>query len=181
MVHPKKTYALGEIRAHLQQTGCRDWDSLRRRLNFIAPATFWRYVKRVRAQTPPELIASSGPRLGNRLSRSPGTDRRFDFLGAYQGLWADATRLRSHALDSDGNVRNPAILDRSIRVRLKLLKKGLELEARIFSGGAQRAFYDGLVAEVAAESPALYARLVSRLRGFSNRFDTEQAGSAQRE
>jgi hypothetical protein len=182
MVHPQKSQALAEIRAHLQANGPRDWDSLRHRMNFIGPATFWRYVSQVKAQIPPELIATSTrQRVGDHASTSHRAGRRFDFLGAYHGLWADATRLRSHALHSDGNVRNPAILDRAIRIRLKLLRQGLELEARIFSAAAQRAFYDGLVAEIAAESPALHKRLVSRLRGFSSQFDREQSKLGRRE
>jgi hypothetical protein len=78
----------------------------------------------------------------------------------------------------DGNVRNPALLDRSIRVRLKLLRQGLELEARIFSATTQRAFYEALVAEIAAEAPELHKRLVDRLRGFSGQFDMQQSGDA---
>ncbi len=100
---------------------------------------------------------------------------RFDFLSAYHGLWADATKLRIHALNREGHVRNPAVLDRAIRIRLKLLSQGIELEARILSAGAQRAFYEALIAEIADESPELHRRLVNRLRDFSDQFASQQS------
>jgi hypothetical protein len=168
MIHPQKSRALVDIRAHLQENGSKNWGALRTRLDFVGPATFWRWIRETKAQIAPELLGSSARRRGG--------ESRFDFLGAYHGLWADAMELRTYALRQDGHVRNPALLDRSIRVRLKLLRQGLELEERVFSAGAQRAFYDGLVAEIAMESPALHTRLVSRLRGFREKFATPAAG-----
>jgi hypothetical protein len=103
-----------------------------------------------------------------------GGDQRVDFLDAYHCLWADARKLRSHALYTDGRVRSPAVLDRAIRIRLKLLKQGLDLERQIFSARAQRAFFEALVAEVAAESPELRSRLIARLRDFNQALDSVQ-------
>jgi hypothetical protein len=171
MKHPQKSRALIDIRAHLQENGSKNWGALRSRLDFVGPATFWRWIRETKAQIAPELIGGS--------TRRRSGEPRFDFLSAYHGVWADAMMFRTHALHQDGNVRNPALLDRCIRVRLKLLRQGLDLEARIFSAGAQRAFYDGLVAEIAAESPALHKRLISRLRTFSEQFDAEQSGEAR--
>jgi hypothetical protein len=173
MIHPLKSQALADIRAHLQESGSKNWGALRTRLNFVGPATFWRWVRETKTQIVPELIGGSARRRGG--------EPRFDFLSAYHGVWTDAMMLRTHALRQDGNVRNPALLDRCIRVRLKLLRQGLDLEARIFSAGAQRAFYDGLVAEIAAESPALHKRLINRLRAFSSQFDAERSGEVRDE
>lgn len=171
MIHPQKSLALADIRAHLQENGSKKWGALRTRIDFVGPATFWRWIQETKAQIAPELLGGSARRRGG--------EPRFDFLSAHHGVWADAMLLRTHALHQDGNVRNPALLDRCIRVRLKLLRQGLDLEARIFSAGAQRAFYDRLVAEIAAESPALYKRLISRLRAFSSQFDAEQSEKVQ--
>jgi hypothetical protein len=171
MMHPRKSQALIDIRAHLQENGSKNWGALQARLEFVGPATFWRWVRETKAQIAPELLGGT--------SRRRGGEPRFDFLSAYHGVWADAMMLRTHALHQDGNVRNPALLDRCIRVRLKLLRQGLDLEARIFSAGAQRAFYDGLVAEIAAESPALHKRLISRLRAFRSQFDAERSTEAR--
>jgi hypothetical protein len=171
MEHPQKAQALGAIRAHLEQNGSKNWGALRSQLDFIGPNTFWRWIRETKAQIAPELLCGS-PR---RRRGEP----RFDFLSAYHGLWCDAIMLRTHALHSDGNIRCPALLDRAIRVRLKLLRQGLELEARILSAAAQRAFYDGLVAEIAAESPALHERLMSRLRDFSRQWDAKPEGEAR--
>jgi hypothetical protein len=181
MNHPYKSQALAEIRTHLEQNGPRDWDPLRHRMNFVGQATFWRWVRQVKAQIPSDLIATSARHwVGDRASTSRGAGRRFDFLGAYHGLWADATRLRMHALHNDGKtVRDPAILDRSIRVRLRLIEQALQLEAEISSAAAQKNFYDGLVAEVGAESPALRERILHRLRAYSEQFATQQSGGPE--
>jgi hypothetical protein len=168
MDHPKKAQALADILGHLQQYGSKNWGCLRSRIDFVGQNTFWRWVREVKkGEIGRELRAGSARRRGG--------EPRFDFLGADCALWGDAMKLRSHAMHLDGNVRNPALLDRSIRIRLKLLRQGLELEARIYSAGAQRAFYDGLVAEIAAESPVLRERLMNHLRGFSSEFDQPQA------
>jgi hypothetical protein len=167
MDHPQKSQALVDIRAHLQESGSKNWGALRTRLDFVGPATFWRWVRETKARIAPELLGGSARRRSG--------EARLDFLGAYYALWADAVKLRTHSLHNNGNVRDPGLLDRSIRVRLKLLRQGLELEARIFSAGAQRAFYEALISEVATESPALHKRLASRLRRFSSEFDVERS------
>ena len=172
MIHPQKSQALVDIRAHLQENGSKNWGALRTRLNFVGPATFWRWIRETKAQIAPELLGGASRRRPN--------EPRLDFLAAYHGLWADAMMLRSHGLRHDGNnVRDAALLDRSVRLRLRLLKQGLALEAQIFSAGAQRRFYDGLLAEIGKESPELCTRLLNRLRGFGSQFDAEQSeGSA---
>ena len=172
MDHPKKAQAMADIRAHLEQNGSKNWGSLRTRLDYIAPNTFWRWIRETKAQIAPEL-------LGDASRRRRG-EPRLDFLGAYRGLWDDAMLLRSHGLRHDGNnVRDAALVDRSVRLRLRLLKQGLALEAQIHSAAAQRSFYDGLIAEIAKESPALCTRLLNRLRGFSDQCATEQSEEAR--
>jgi hypothetical protein len=167
MDHPQKLQALADIRGHLRQHGSKNWGTLRTRLNFVGAATFWRWIREAKAQTAPELIA----RYGLRRVGEP----RLDFLSEYHCLWADAMKLRTHALRSDGNPRHPALLDRAIRIRIKLLRQGLDLEARIYSADAQRAFYDGLMAEIAKESPAVQRRLIERLRAFNRGFDEQRS------
>jgi hypothetical protein len=170
MVHPRKSQALADIQAHLLRNGSRNWGSLRRQMDFIGPATFWRWVRETKeGQLGRQLtVGSSRQELGEHLlASSESSVQRIDFLSVYSGLWADATKLRAHAFHADGRVRNPATLCRAIKVRLKLLRQSLELERLIFSARAQRAFYDALVEEIARESPEVYRRLVTRLRGFA--------------
>jgi hypothetical protein len=177
MIHPRKFEACAAIREHLQQAGSKNWGSLRHRIDFIGPATFWRWVRETKeGQVGPQLLASSARR--EHVVSPDGDAQRVDFLAAYHGLWADAKRLETHALHDDGRVRSPAVLDRSIRIRLKLLRQGLDLERQIFSARAQRAFYDGLVEEIAKESTEVRTRLINRLRSFNRGFDAQQSSTA---
>jgi hypothetical protein len=182
MADLERTQLRADIRAHLQSYGSRNWGVLRRRYSSVPPATWWRSIAREKARIGTQHLVFQGQQnraagttgaancnaqAGDASTSTPGpTGEAFDFLAAFRGLFADAIKLREHALHVDGRVRNPAVLDRAIRIRLKLLRQGLDLERQIFSARAQRAFFEGLVAEIAAEAPALQKRLINRLRGF---------------
>jgi hypothetical protein len=176
MGHIEKSQGLADIRSHLQVHGSRKWGVLRKKYVTVSEPTWWRWVREAKSQIGTHCLAHSARQdLGKTRSASTEDDpQASDFLSAYIGLWADASKLRTYALHIDGRVRNPAVLGRAIRIRLKLLSQGLELERQIFSGRAQRAFYDALVEEIATESPALQKRIISRLRDFNSRHKTRE-------
>jgi hypothetical protein len=181
MLHAEKSQGLADIRSHLKLNGSRKWGALRKQYDMVSEPTWWRWVREAKSQIGTNFFADSvRQNLGKSCSDSPGGDpQESDFLSAYIGLWSDASRLRTHALHVDGRVRNPAVLDRAIRIRLKLLRQGLELERQIFSARAQRAFYDALVEEIATESPALQRRIISRLRRFNGRLEKRDLSEAR--
>jgi hypothetical protein len=183
MIHPEKSQALAAIRSHLQLNGPRKWGGLRNQFGKVSEPTWWRWVREAKAQIGTHVLADS-PRqtLSKNSLDSQGVESQScDFLFAYAGLWADAAKLRTHALHIDGRVRNPAVLERAIRIRLKLLRQGLELERQIFSARTQRAFYDALMEEIATESPELQRRLINRLRAFNSQPKTREPSEARRE
>jgi hypothetical protein len=190
MVHIRKLQALADIRSHLQLHGSRNWGSLRMRYDDVPPATWWRWIRREKTRLGTQNLASAGQQKLTAHATNdaycavrgegaatmaagvlPGA--HVDFLAAFRGLFADATRLRNHALHIDGRLRDPAVLDRSIKIRLKLIKQGLELERQIYSANAQRAFYAALVEEIVAESPEVQRRMIERLRTFDREFKSD--------
>jgi hypothetical protein len=181
MVHSERTQVIADIRTHLRINGSRNWAAVRGRYDSIPPATWWRLVRAVKEQLGVEHVISC-PR---QLSVEPVTTRQyrrgrgFDLLAAFHSLFTDAERLRAHCLDGDGGLRNPVVFDRSIRTRLKLLKQAVKLEQQILNVTAQQAFYEALIAEIAAESPKLQRRLINRLRGFSSQGKTREPSEAR--
>jgi len=172
MVHINKQRALTDIRLHLRLSGSTKWASLRNTYAAVSEATWWRWVRRAKAQ-----IGSQGLRakIKQGIGSIDGTlgDRpggivygglgRLDYLGSLHQQFADAEKLRLRALNADGSVRDPNGLDRAIRVRLKLLSRSVKLEARIYAVKQVQKFYDALLAEIAQESPDLQRRIANRL------------------
>ena len=97
----------------------------------------------------------------------------WDLLGAAQDLYRDAELLRDHAArkDEDGKVRiaSPKMLAGSVRLRNDLLETCLKLLERAYEVERTRHFYEVLVAEIAAESPAVIERIVARLTALNER------------
>ncbi len=97
----------------------------------------------------------------------------WDLLGAAQDLYRDAELLRDHAArkDEDGKVRiaSPKTLAGSVRLRNDLLETCLKLLERAYEVERTRHFYEALVAEVSAESPAVIERIVARLTAINER------------
>jgi hypothetical protein len=138
-------------------------------------------VRAVKEQVGVEHVISSRRQslVDPAATRQYRRGRGFDLLAAFHSLFADAERLRAHCLDGDGGLRNPVIFDRSIRTRLKLLRQAVKLEQQILNVTAQQTFYEALVAEIAAESPEVHRRLITRLRGFAREFNVSR-GSGER-
>jgi hypothetical protein len=97
----------------------------------------------------------------------------WDMLGAAQALYRDAELLRDHAArtDEDGQVRiaSPKMLAGSVRLRNDLLETCLKILERAYEIERTRQFYDALIAEVSAESPAVVERIVARLTALNER------------
>jgi hypothetical protein len=179
MVRIDRRQAFADIRTHLQRNGSRNWAAVRERYSSVSPATWWRLVRTVKEQAGIKQVISSRRRslVEPVAARQYRRGRGFDLLAAFHSLFADAERLRAHCLDGDGGLRNPVIFDRSIRTRLKLLKQAVKLEQQILNVTAQQAFYEALVAEIAAESPEVHRRLITRLRGFAGEFNVRRGAA----
>jgi len=81
-------------------------------------------------------------------------------------VYRDAAALRAQASNADGSIRNAALFERSLRVRLALLRRGAKLAKDFADARRAKAFFDIIVEEIALESPELRLRLIARLRGL---------------
>ncbi len=194
MIYDDRAKLRADIRAHLVANGSRNWRLLRYRYSAVPPATWWRLIAREKARIGTQHLVTSDDKIVTARAWSAAEGElkgigastlvagvpggRFDFLAAFRNLFADATKLRAHAFRADGSVRNPILLDRAVKLRFKLIRQGLELERQIYSANAQRAFFAALVDEIAAESPEVSHRLISRLRAFNRQFDTRSKDSS---
>jgi hypothetical protein len=115
------------------------------------------------------------------------SDRPSEFMMQW---WNDAANIAAGCLFNAGPTGTglkltPVTLYRTAvngglfatRDRLKLLKQAVKLEQQILNVTAQQAFYEALVAEIAAESPEVHRRLITRLRGFAREFNVSRGAA----
>jgi hypothetical protein len=171
----EKNSALEDISQHFAVHGPKKWKGVRTRYPTISESSFWRLVREAKAQCGERELANAVGRnlteyalaeTGDALDPKP-TRGGCDYLAQLRGLYRDANRLRAHALNADESVRNPAALDRSIKIRLKLLSKGVRLEQQIRELVRMQNFFDAVIDEIAAEAPGTARRVVDRLRGLN--------------
>jgi len=174
MICAEKSVALQHISRHLVAHGSKKWKGVRANFPTISESSFWRFVREAKAQMGEQNLADT---MEKSLSACELVDRSEaigssaalggpDYLAALRSLYRDTMMLRTHALNADQSVRNPAVLDRSIRTRLKLLAQAVRLERQIQDLVCQN-FFNAVVDEVAAEAPGAAHRIIERLRRLS--------------
>ena len=172
-----------DIRRHLVATGSKHWRQVRER-HRGSEATFWRAVREVKAEAANSNIravvcAHTAVVRAAPLSPLPeclppaamGSEARpkhFGYMRAYMELFADVDALRACALTADGVIKKPAVFDRALRTRLKVLVAALRYERQVYDLRRVQSFVDALMEEIAIESPDLQRRLVARLRRQSD-------------
>jgi hypothetical protein len=176
MTRIDRNMALEAIQNHLAAHGARRWSVLLKRFPGVSQSSFWRWVKLAKAQRgQAQLIACNewavshlAERTGDDYGDGGAIERTHRgpnaYALSYRQLYADAMRLRSHALRPDGSVRYSLALDRSVRTRLKLLLQGVRLEREMLALAEPKRFFEAVLAEVAQESPDLQRRIADRLR-----------------
>jgi hypothetical protein len=172
----EKNSALEDICQHLVANGSKKWKCVRTRYPNISEASFWRFVREAKAQIGERNLVDA---IGKGISENaiPDTSQviegrsnlgGLDYLAALRSLYRDADRLCAHALNADGSVRNPVVLDRTIGTRLKLLVQTVRLERQIQDLGRTQKFFNAIVDEIAAEAPTVAHRIIERLRRLNN-------------
>jgi hypothetical protein len=169
MIHTERSRAHADIQSHLELNGSRKWSCLRKQYETVSEPTWWRWVREAKAHVGAQNLVPGEEAQAKRVpSQANFGVPRFDFLAAFHSLFADAMALRAHALDRDGRVRKPDVFDRAMKMRLKLIGQGVKLTQQILDARAQQTFYDALIGEIAAESPEVQRRLITRLRAFNH-------------
>jgi hypothetical protein len=170
--------AIDDIKRHIVTVGSKHWAVVQARHPEVSPASFWRFVREAKRDLAAEdmrVVCEKGVRSAPcsdqgggpgdvAVFEANGVPRRIDFLGAYREMFADVGALRRSALNADGSVRSPAILDRSIKRRLALIRQAVKLSQQIYAVRNMQTLFDTLVDEIASESPELRGRLLARLR-----------------
>jgi len=177
------------IRQHLASRGGVEWDLVQEEFPEVPPATFWRYVAKVRAEPAPtaqldaarafisDRFAPANEReaaITANLPCMPSPDfiaksgseglKHLDLLSHFSELFGDVERLRWSAMDKDGRIIDPAVFVRAIKARIELLDATLKAIDAVYDQRRTTAFYDAVVNEVAAASPETQAKIMCRLR-----------------
>jgi hypothetical protein len=167
----------GAIRRHLEEVGPTKWKTVRIQCPEVSEATFWRYVKAVRAEG--DKKNDSVPAA---VSPGPGVDDEVPCLGAlpvfynplqkarvYQSLLADAEALRAHAVDRRGKITNARLFEKSILLRERLLSQQAEMMNFFQSQEATQLLQEQLIAMV-RELPEEFAhRFIKRFHELQKR------------
>jgi hypothetical protein len=102
-------------------------------------------------------------------SQSVGMDQPLDYTSALNAIYRDAAVMCAQACNVDGTIRNVALFDRSLRIRLALLRRAAKLAKDFADARRAKAFFDVVVEEIGLEAPELRRRLIARLRALWNR------------
>jgi len=160
-----------KIRRHLKEVGAAEWKAVRLQCPEISDATFWRYVKAVRAEgnkeenggeavPSPRAPADDGvPRLG----ALPAFYDPLQKARQYESLLADAEALRAYAVDRRGKITNPRQFEKSILLRERLLSQQAKMMEFFQSQETMNLFFEETL-EIAADLPeATVHKLMKRL------------------
>jgi hypothetical protein len=161
------------IRAHLRSHGPKGWATVRSRFTEVSDSTFWRSVRRIRAG--PEALPSTGEarrRLAAHVTSAVGirpapTSRRPVLALQLQQLFDDVDLLRSFAM-KDGRIKNPHLFNQAIVLRERAIVATVRCSEAVLQQEEAAGFFEALIDEVSAESPATARRIMVRLAAFQN-------------
>lgn len=108
------------------------------------------------------------------VAASPGDSARaFQFFAFFNSIVADAELLRGTAVarneDGSEKVRNPAMLEKSMRGRLAILDTYLHSVETVYNMERIRELYELVIEEVGKASPDIQMAVLARLRELDNR------------
>lgn len=99
--------------------------------------------------------------------------RAFQFFAFFNSIVGDAELLRGTAVtkneDGTEKVRNPAMLEKSMRGRLAILDTYLHSVETVYNMERIRELYDLVIEEVGKASPDIQMAVLARLRELDNR------------
>lgn len=116
------------------------------------------------------------------VAADPGNSARaFQFFQFFNKIVGDAELLRGTAVvkneDGTEKVRNPAMLEKSMRGRLAILDTYLHSVETVYNMERIRELYDLVIEEVGKASPDIQMAVLARLRELDNRRGLTMNGS----
>jgi hypothetical protein len=172
-----------DIRAHILNSGSRKWRQVRAKHSAIPETSWWRLVKSARQefvyidpiQSSRVLASPNSARIRGKNEREAAampmsTDEALvgsEALRVLSDLCSDAMTMRASALNADGSIRNPDLLERSIKLRCSVLVRAMKLKSAIYDNFRAGAFFGTVIDEIRLEAPEVSHRIVTRLRRLS--------------
>lgn len=132
-------------------------------------------TKRARLAAQQNLPAAPSPAYLMRAGAQAA--KNIDFLAAVNTIWADAERLREHAMALDEaapdgkRIEDAKLFDASIRRRVEVMESALGVMREIWDLQYQQRFYDGItdiIVEELSGVPEIQERVVRKLIDLNN-------------
>ena len=191
-LNPKRKAACkAAILDHLDHVGPREWNAVRDAFADVPKATFWRLVRTTRAEVLidrvqdlpagaaqdaaiDEAFSEDYSNLAKSLHEPPrlrdlcGRDA-IDPQAVLAACIANANAVVDHTRAADGKVRQPKLLLAASKVMADVLRTAAAVSAVLWEEQRVRDFYKAMMEEIAAESPAVAARIAARLEDLNAR------------
>lgn len=96
-----------------------------------------------------------------------------NFMGRLEDIWKDAEMLRAHAVgvneDGTPRLKNPNLLEMSMRRREALLETYLHALQEVYSLERMQQFYGMIIEEIGKADPDLQRTILDRLRALNSK------------
>lgn len=176
------------IAQHLAESGSADWELVRQRFPNLPAATFWRWVRELKAKPSADQLQAARTLLGATpgasipagaalpapvaLTAVASGDRRaragIHFFLELQQLMDDARLLRTFALTPDGaRVKNPRVLADSAKLRSNFLQLYLTALPQLYASDTTQRLYAAVIETIAACEPQVARQITEKLRALS--------------
>jgi hypothetical protein len=164
---------------HLNTVGSQDWAEVKKDFLEIPNSSFWRHVKRIKAQlesrgTPPVPadLFSSREQTSSQAKPQEKLDlnsafRMLQHAQRYHELSVDIEALRQHALDANGNIRDAKLFAKTIVLRNQVLNDELSVVDTVNSTEFKIMFVQKIYDTVSNIDPAIANEIILALQKVS--------------
>jgi hypothetical protein len=184
-----KTEVRRAIGEHLIKTGGTSWGELRQAFPDVPVATFWRWVKEMKARPSPEQFRAARTLLaqvpGSGLSEGAVLPapislttvaagglkavQKIDFILEVNELMSDARLLRGFAMTPDmTGVRDSRVFIDAAKLRTQVLQMYVTALPLVYSGERTQHLYTAVIDAVASCDPGMARQILDRVRALSS-------------
>jgi hypothetical protein len=145
----------------------------------ISEVTYYALAKEVRREGPSTALqpdveavqdiaeAHLGARPTTQDLIQAGGQQYIDVLPRWHTMWADAMLLRNHAVDAEGRLLDPDLLQRSVQRRQQLLESISSITVSLFNIRQIQDFWDTVVEEITEVDRETAKRIIERLENLA--------------
>lgn len=190
--------ALAAIAEHLETVGPHDWSLVRDRFPDVAEATFWRWVRQVKASAPkPEAIERAqqklaelgdaatseevvavfqdalpkcGPDPIEYLARNgEGAVRGINFIRELHRQLQSCEQLRKHATGPDGKIRNVQVFGQAVKLKDGTLRTAFKVLEGAYNMGRMERLRTAMLEAIREADPETARKVVRKLQEVDTR------------